>query len=54
MIGSLEGRTKEEKSETNADRERREKCGTNRKKKFTFSKPEIMEELSRERFPWEE
>ncbi len=53
-LSSLEEDTKEEKSETNADRERREKYGTNRKKKFTFSKPEIMEELSRERFPWEE
>jgi hypothetical protein len=50
----LEEDTKEEKSKANADHERREKYGTNRKKKSKFSKPEIMEELIRERSPWEE
>jgi hypothetical protein len=47
-LSSLEEDTKEEKSKANADHERREKYGTNRKKKSKFSKPEIMEELIRE------
>ena len=53
-LSSLEEDAKKEKSEINADREHWEKYGTNRKKKSTLSKSEIMEELSRERFPWEE
>ena len=51
---SLEEGFKREQAEIIADREHWAKYGTNRSKKSAQSKREIMEELSRERFPWEE
>ena len=45
---------KKEQAEIIADREHWAKYGTNRSTKAAKSKREIMEELSRERFPWEE
>ena len=46
--------SKNELDEIIADREYWARYGTNRSKKSAQSKREIMEELSRERFPWEE
>jgi hypothetical protein len=45
---------KNEQAEILADQERWAKYGTNNPRKVALSKSEIMEELSRERFPWEE
>ena len=45
---------KKERAEIIGDSEHWTKYGSNRSKKSTQSKREIMEELSRERFPWEE
>ncbi|MBU3624296.1 hypothetical protein [Polynucleobacter sp. AP-Latsch-80-C2] len=41
-------------SEILSDSERRAKYGSNSSRKATQSKREMMEALSRERFPWEE
>jgi hypothetical protein len=41
-------------AEIHADQDHWEKYGTNRSSKAAKSKREIIEELSRERFPWEE
>jgi hypothetical protein len=46
--------SKKELSEILADQAHWEKHGTNRSTRAAKSKREIMEELSRERFPWEE
>jgi len=46
--------SKNDLAEILADQEHWAKHGTNRSKKSAKSKREIMEELSRERFPWEE
>jgi hypothetical protein len=46
--------SKNELSEILADQAHWAKHGTNRSSKAAKSKREIMEELSRERFPWEE
>lgn len=51
-LTSLEEDFKKKQAEIIADREHWAKYGTNRQK--APSKREIMEELSRERFPWEE
>lgn len=51
---SLEEDFKKEQAEILADREYWARYGTNRSKKSAQSKRKIMEELSRERFPWEE
>lgn len=53
-LTSLSEDSKNESNEIIADREHWAKYGTNRSKKSAQSKREIMEELSRERFPWEE
>ena len=53
-LTSLQEDCKKEQAEITADREYWEKYGTNRSKKSAQSKREIMEELTRERFPWEE
>ena len=45
---------KKEQAEFRADEEYRKTHGINRLSKAAKSKREIMEELSRERFPWEE
>lgn len=45
---------KKEQAEILADQVHWAKYGANRSKKSAQSKREIMEELSRERFPWEE
>ena len=46
--------SKKEQEEILADQAHWAKHGTNRPTKAAKSKSEIMEELSRERFPWEE
>jgi len=46
--------SKTEVAEIHADQAHWAKNGTNRSSKAAKSKREIMEELSRERFPWEE
>ena len=46
--------SKNELAEIHADQAHWKKYGTNRSSKTAKSKSEIMEELSRERFPWEE
>ena len=46
--------SKTELAEIHADQAHWAKHGTNRSRKAAKSKSEIMEELSRERFPWEE
>jgi len=46
--------SKRESEEIRADQEHWKKHGTNRSSKAAKSKREIMEELTRERFPWEE
>ena len=53
-LTSLAEDSKQELSEILADQEHWKKHGTNRSSKAAKSKSEIMEELSRERFPWEE
>ena len=53
-LTSLEEDFKKEQAEIIADREHWAKYGVNRSKKSAQSKREIMEELSRERFTWEE
>ena len=53
-LKSLAEDNKCELAEIHADRAHWEKYGTNRSTKAAKSKREIMEELSRERFPWEE
>lgn len=51
---SLTEDSKNDLAEIHADRAHWAKYGTNRSSKAAKSKSEIMEELSRERFPWEE
>lgn len=51
-LTSLTEDIKKDRAEIIADREHWAKYGTNRRN--GASKGEIMEELSRERFPWEE
>ena len=51
---SLAEDSKSELEEIHADQAHWAKYGTNRSTKSAKSKREIMEELSRERFPWEE
>ena len=46
--------SKKELAEIHADQAHWAKHGTNRSTKAAKSKSKIMEELSRERFPWEE
>ena len=53
-LTSLSEDSKNDQVQIRADQEYWEKYGTNRSKKSTKSKSEIMEELSRERFPWED
>ena len=53
-LTSLAEDSKKDLDEIRADRAHWEKYGTNRSTKAAKSKREIMEELSRERFPWEE
>jgi len=51
-LTSLDEDIKKDQAEILADQEHWKKYGTNRR--AGSSKREIMEELSRERFPWEE
>ena len=51
---SLAEDSKSQLEEIYADQAHWAKFGTNRSTKSAKSKREIMEELSRERFPWEE
>ena len=53
-LASIAKDCKKEQEEILADQAHWAKYGTNRSKKSAQSKREIMEELSRERFPWEE
>lgn len=53
-LTSLAEDSKNEVDEIHADQAHWAKHGTNRSTKAAKSKREIMEELSRERFPWEE
>ena len=53
-LTSLAEDSKNELAEIHADQAHWAKHGTNRSTKAAKSKREIMEELSRERFPWEE
>lgn len=53
-LTSLSEDIKKDQEEIRADNEHWKKYGTNRSSKAAKSKREIMEELSRERFPWEE
>ena len=53
-LTSLAEDSKDELAEIHADQVHWAKYGTNRSTKAAKSKREIMEELSRERFPWEE
>ena len=53
-LTSLAEDAKNELAEIHADQAHWVKHGTNRSSKAAKSKREIMEELSRERFPWEE
>ena len=53
-LTSLAEDAKNELAEIHADQEHWKKYGTNRSSKAAKSKREIMEDLSRERFPWEE
>lgn len=53
-LTSLAEDFKYEVDEIHADQVHWAKYGTNRSTKAAKSKSEIMEELSRERFPWEE
>jgi hypothetical protein len=51
---SLAEDAKKDQAEISADKAYWIKHGVNRSTRATKSKSEIMEELSRERFPWEE
>jgi hypothetical protein len=51
---SLINSQSDEQSETLSDSESRAKYGVNASRKSAISKRELMEELSRERFPWDE
>ena len=51
---SLAEDSKNDLAEIHADQAHWAKHGTNRSTRVAKSKREIMEELSRERFPWEE
>jgi len=51
---SIDEDSKKELEEIHADQAHWVRHGTNRSTKSAKSKREIMEELSRERFPWEE
>lgn len=53
-LTSLAEDAKNELAEIHIDQEHWKKYGTNRSSKTAKSKRGIMEELSRERFPWEE
>jgi len=53
-LTSLAEDAKKDLTEIHADQAHWAKHGTNRSTKAAKSKREIMEELSRERFPWEE
>jgi hypothetical protein len=53
-LTSLAEDSKNDLAEIHADQAHWKKYGTNRSSKAAKSKSEIMEELSRERFPWEE
>lgn len=53
-LTSLAEDFKKEQAEIHADQAHWAKYGTNRSTRAAKSKREIMEELSRERFPWEE
>jgi len=53
-LTSLAEDSKNELTEIHADQEHWVKYGTNRSTRAAKSKREIMEELSRERLPWEE
>ena len=53
-LTSLAEDSKSELDEIHADQAHWAKHGTNRSTKAAKSKREIMEELSRERFPWAE
>ncbi len=53
-LTSLAEDSKNERGEMLTDSERGENCGINRPIKAAKSKREIMEELTRQRFPWEE
>ena len=53
-LTSLAEDAKKEQEEILADQAHWVKHGTNRSIRAAKSKSEIMEELSRERFPWEE
>jgi hypothetical protein len=53
-LTSLAEDSKTELAEIHADQAHWARHGTNRSSKAAKSKREIMEELSRERFPWEE
>jgi hypothetical protein len=53
-LTSLAEDSKTELAEIHADQAHWAKHGTNRTSKAAKSKREIMEELSRERFPWED
>ena len=53
-LTSLAEDSKIDLAEIHADQAHWTKYGTNRSTKAAKSKSEIMEELSRERFPWEE
>jgi hypothetical protein len=53
-LTSLAEDSKTELAEIHADQAHWARHGTNRSSKAAKSKREIMEELSRERFPWED
>ena len=51
---SLTDSQSDEQSDTLSDSESRAKYGVNASRKSAISKRELIEELSRERFPWDE
>lgn len=53
-LTSLAEDPKSELAEIHADQAHWAKHGTNRSTRAAKSKSQVMEELSRERFPWEE
>jgi hypothetical protein len=53
-LTALEEGFKKEQAQIREDQERWAKHGTNSPRKAALSKRKIMEEMSRERFPWEE
>lgn len=53
-LSSITEDIKKDQAEIRADMEHWKKYGANRSSKAAKSKREIMEELTRERFPWEE